>query len=118
MTLKLDKRARLKLSERDIERQIIDALQAHGWRVLKTNKFCSGNAVVVQGAVEPGIPDLQARVIWRCVAPPDITIMRVIWIEIKRPGKDLDEKQKAWWTAHPDEEKRIARSVEDIKDLL
>ena len=109
--MKLDARGRLKLSERAIEQQLVDALTAHGWRVLRTNKFCSGNAVVVQGAVEPGIPDLQAR-------RPYYGDWHIVWIEVKRPGQDLNEKQRAWWAAHPDEDKRIARGIDDIGDLL
>ena len=109
--MKLDARGRLKLSERAIEQQLVDALTAHGWRVLRTNKFCSGNAVVVQGSVEPGIPDLQARRRYG-------HLWRLIWVEVKRPGQELNEKQLAWWMAHPDEDRRIARGIEDIGDLL
>jgi hypothetical protein len=122
MILALNKRGRLKLSERAIEEQLVDALEAHGWRVLRTNKFCSGNAVVVQGSVEPGIPDLQARknlLGWTYVSREcHCRAIRLVWIEVKRPGEDLNAKQCGWWRNHPDEEKRIARCFEDVEDLL
>jgi hypothetical protein len=125
-SLSVDRRGWLKLSERAIEQQLVDALEAHGWRVLRTNKFCSGNAVVVQGAVEVGIPDLQARrKFLDCVFVSDgnggsylTGSWRLVWIEVKRPGENLNEKQRTWWAAHPDEDRRIARGIEDVEDLL
>jgi hypothetical protein len=124
MSLALDRKGRLKLSERDIEQQLVDALMAHGWRVLRTNKFCSGNAIVVQGAVEPGIPDLMA---WKYLYLGEASRLlrdtiwrpaRIVLLEVKRPGEDLNGNQYEWWAVHPEDEKRIARSLEDIEDLL
>lgn len=114
--LKLDKRGKLRLTERQIEEQIKSALEHHGWRVLRTNKFCSGNAVVVQGSVEPGIPDLLA---YKCLPiPGGLPYWDMRWIEVKRPGEKLSEKQEKWWRDHPDESKRVATCLEDIEDLL
>ena len=115
--LKLDKRGKLKLSERAIEQQIIDALEAHGWRVLRTNRFTSGNAVVVQGSTELGIPDLQARRLGGKYIG-GYTAWNIAWIEVKRPGQDLNANQCKWWSEHPDEDRRIACRLEDIEDLL
>lgn len=117
MSLGLDRKGRLKVSERDIERQLIDALTLHGWKILRTNKFCSGNAVVVQGAIEPGMPDLQARRIYR---PDSYDLWEILWIEVKTPAGKVSQAQAAW---HQEARMRgervlIARGLEDIEDLL
>lgn len=94
--MKLDRRGRLALTERQIEQQIVDILTAHGWRVLRTNVF-AGAVIQRQGSIEPGIPDLQAR---RRV---NLTILvntwEIIWIEVKRPGEKLSPVQVAWHAA-------------------
>ena len=107
-----------KLTEKDIQRQIIDLLRAHSWTVLQTNKFHSGNAVVVQGASEPGIPDLQARRKYDSYVVHDL--QRVFFIEVKRPGGECSEAQKAW---HLLARKRgeivlVAESVEQVAEYI
>ncbi len=111
--MKLDKRGRPRLTERQIEKQIVDALEAHGWRVLRTNQF-AGAVIQRQGSVEPGIPDLMARKGW-CELRG---IERIEWIEVKRPGQSMNERQVHWWNQHLDESVRVARCVEDVEDLL
>lgn len=100
----------MKLTERQIERQIVDLLTAHGWRVLRTNVF-NGAVIQRQGSIEPGIPDLMAR-------RGAFDTWRIVWIEVKCPGGKLKAKQVAWAAAHPDEEKRIATCIEDVEDLI
>jgi hypothetical protein len=103
-----------KLTEKDIQRQIVDLLEAHGWQVLRTNQFFSGNAVVVQGASEPGIPDLQARRKYDSYVVHDL--QRVIWIEVKRPGGVLSPDQVTWHMLAKlrGEAVIIAQSVEEV----
>lgn len=108
--MKLDRRGRLKLSERQIEAQLVDLLTAHNWRVLRTNLF-AGAVIQRQGSIEPGIPDLMAR-------RGAFDTWEIVWIEVKRPGGKLNAKQVAWVAAHPDEDTRVATCVEDIQDLL
>lgn len=82
------------LSERAIEDQIVRLLQAYQWQVIRTNRFRTGGAVIVQGALEKGMPDLQVRkavdVLQRAA------LQRVVWIEVKRPGEGLTEHQAEW----------------------
>lgn len=99
------------LTEREIERQIIDLLEAHGWLVLRTNIF--GGAVIQrQGSIEPGIPDLMARRPY----PYSIPLYRILWIEVKRPDKEMSAVQWAWYNAalRRGETVMVARSVEDV----
>ena len=107
-----------KLAEKDIQRQIIDLLRAHNWTVLQTNKFHSGNAVVVQGASEPGIPDLQARRKYDSYVVHDL--QRVIWIEVKRPGGELSPKQEQWLLLAKlrGEAVIVAESVEQVAEYI
>lgn len=114
------------LTERQIEKQIVDLLEVHGWSVLRTNKFLSGNAVVTQGALEQGIPDLQARKLWpgddwknadgnQIPAP-----MSVVWIEVKRPGKNPSEVQGRWIrdAVLRGEKVIVAHCVEDVAEII
>jgi len=79
--------------EEQIQRQIVDLLEAYGWLVIRTNKFC-GHAIASQGAIEPGMPDLQARkLIYRDALYND---WRILWIEVKRPGGKVSLKQATW----------------------
>lgn len=112
MSLAVDKRGRLKLSERAIEKQIVDAMTAHGWLILRTNVF-AGAVIQRQGSVEPGIPDLMAR-----RQLHNTRWWQIRWIEVKRPGGRLSAAQEKWRRDHPDESVRIATCLEDIEDLL
>lgn len=102
-----------KLTERQIEQQIVDLLGAHGWIVLRTNRFSSGNAVVVQGSIEVGIPDLQARKPYHSYVENDL--QRVVWIEVKRPGGKVSPEQEQWHllARRRGETVIVAESVED-----
>lgn len=122
--------------EEQIQRQIIDLLEAHGWLVMRTNKFC-GQVVATQGAIEPGMPDLMARKACGLAAKargiyaelaeagigPEITGVRyfsdnwrIIWIEVKRPGGKVSVAQATW---HQLAQRRgetvlVAESVEQV----
>ena len=122
-TLKLDKRGRLKLSERAIQRQIIDLLEAHGWLVLRTNQFKSGGAIIVQGAIEKGIPDLQARRLFRLRSSTCLSIEKaywLFWIEVKRPGGKLSADQERWHllAKRRGETVLTAESVEQVAEAI
>jgi hypothetical protein len=85
------------LKEAAIERQIVDLLECHGWYVLRTNKFATGGAVIVQGSIELGIPDLQARrAVVTGLEDPWRILNQIIWIEVKRPGGKVSVRQAAW----------------------
>jgi len=85
---------RPRLLEKQIERQIVDLLEAHKWIVLKTNKFAGCGQVLVQGSLELGIPDLQVRQPYQSYVLTDL--QRVVWIEVKRPGEECSDVQKTW----------------------
>lgn len=102
------------LTEAAVERQIIDLLEAHGWLVLRTNNFC-GQGFVSQGAIEPGMPDLQARFLIPWVSPVG-EAWQILWIEVKRPGGKVSLKQATW---HQLAQRRgetviVAESVETV----
>lgn len=115
------------LTETQIQRQILDLLEAHGWQVLRTNKFLSGNAVVVQGSIEKGIPDLQARrliehsaSIWMVDTGPEFRSWRILWVEVKRPGGKCSPAQLAWHAAARarGETVLVAESVEQVAEAI
>ena len=88
--------------EEQIQKQIIDLLEAYGWLVMRTNKFC-GASISSQGAIEPGMPDLQARKIrsgdgdWEDGdGNPGHSLAELIWIEVKRPGGKVSTIQATW----------------------
>ena len=90
------RKPRRKLEEQ-VQRQIIDLLEAHNWFVLQTNKFC-GIGFSSQGAIEPGMPDLQARLRRTFASPEDLRWNQwsIVWIEVKAPGGTCSDKQRAW----------------------
>ena len=92
---------RSEMKEAQVERAIIDLLTFHGWLVMRTNKFC-GAAISSQGAIEPGMPDLQARspAEWRDGpikrAANGAYLWEIIWVECKRPGGKVSTVQATW----------------------
>lgn len=95
------KPSRGEIKEAQVERQIIALLEFHGWLVLHTNKFC-GAKVASQGAIQPGMPDLQARrpAEWRDGpikrAANGAYLWEIIWVECKRPGGKVSTVQATW----------------------
>lgn len=95
------KRKPREMKEAQVERQIIDLLEVHKWLVMRTNKFC-GAKVATQGAIKPGMPDLQARKAaeWRDGpikrASNGAYLWEILWIECKRPGGKVSTIQATW----------------------
>jgi len=95
--LQLDKAGKLKLSERDVVRQVEDFLHHHGWRIFATGY---GELVrddrVVATVGEEGMPD---RLAVRYGSSPRCEL---IWMEFKRPkskgdsGGKLRKSQVTW----------------------
>jgi len=112
------RKPRRKLEEQ-VQRQIIDLLEAHNWFVLQTNKFC-GRAFLSQGAIKPGMPDLQARHILNPRADAldgEYThSWLILWIEVKAPGGECSDKQKVWHqlARTRGETILVAESVEEV----
>ncbi|MFH1110947.1 MAG: VRR-NUC domain-containing protein [Planctomycetota bacterium] len=113
----------LRLSEEQVQRQITDLLEAHGWLVMRTNKFC-GWEIATQGAIEPGMPDLQARKLWSKTWDQRRgvhgSVWEILWIEVKRPGGKVSLKQATW---HQLARKRgetvlVAMSVEEVAKAI
>jgi hypothetical protein len=107
------RKPRRKLEEQ-VQRQIIDILEAHGWLVLRTNKFC-GIGFSSQGAIEPGMPDLMARFLIPWVSPVG-EAWQILWIEVKAPGGKVSVTQATW---HQLARKRgetvlVAESVDEV----
>lgn len=108
-----------KLEER-VQRQIVDLLEAHGWLILRTNKFC-GIGFSSQGAIEPGMPDLMARkrVIVGAITGPETPwdiCWDIRWIEVKRPGGKVSVLQATWHqlARARGETVLVAESVEEV----
>lgn len=97
MPLRLDRRGRLMLSERDVQQQISDWMQLHGWR-----EFATGYGEIKRGdrlvatVGEVGMPD---RLFVRYKAAG---YCELAWVELKRPegvghrGGRLRKAQKDW----------------------
>ncbi len=89
MSLKLDRRGRLALSEADVTAQVIGRLAADGWTCIKLDCGWDANLQRVYG--EPGMCD------WFCgkrslyLGRPHLT-----FLEIKRPYETPEPHQLAW----------------------
>lgn len=92
------RKPRRKLEEQ-VQCQIIDLLEAHGWLVMRTNKFC-GAAFSSQGAIEAGMPDIQARKLFSPIVDSLLnrrgTLYELLWVEVKRPGGKVSTVQATW----------------------
>lgn len=127
--LKLDRRGRPVLLEKDVVRQCWDWLRAHGWRVerLMADQYtikarcpactCFFDVQATPRApekqTEPGTPDYAA--LW-CKKG----IHRFTYLEFKRPGGKLRKSQEIWIA---DARKRgwpclVVDSLESLKEQL
>lgn len=71
----------LNTSEDDVEQAIISWLSLNGWQVTKTSAKRHAKGVTA------GTPDLYAR---------HPQLQRRVWIEVKKPGGVVSEKQMRW----------------------
>ena len=108
--MNLDKRGKIKLSEKDIQRQVIELLRAHGWIVRPAPR---DGRKAIRGAfsVPAGEPDLI------CLKHISSFGFAVLLIECKSANGKLLESQKRWAYEH-DALVHIVRSVDDVKGLL
>ncbi len=102
--------SRLKVTEADIRRQIVDYLEIKGWLVIPN---IAGKLFVGDGAItHPGIADLTA-----------LRAGRTVWIEVKRPGTKKNrpgtqkESQKVFQrqVEHAGGEYILAFGIEDLQ---
>lgn len=94
----------LKLTERDVTRQIRDFLEWRQWRALRQQR------TVIPGAFqtgEPGIPDF----LFLRYLPDGMAL--ALWVEMKAPGRKTAERQQQWRAR---EEKRgaVVVTVDDL----
>ena len=107
----------LKLTERDITRQVCDFMWAHGWRGIRMQSGLMGRPS--GGAFRVGEPGMPDWLFVRYVHPEHATgwvaaqCAEVLWVEVKAPGKWLSSAQVAW---HERERMRggIVAVVDDI----
>lgn len=113
MTLAPDHRGRIKLSEREIQRQCIEYLRAHGWIVRPAPR---NGTKAIRGAfsVPAGEPDLIA-VKWNGTA--SFMPWDVLLIECKAVGGSLSVSQRHWCDAH-EEYVHVIRSLDDLKAVV
>ena len=117
--IRLDKSGKIHLSETDVQRQCVDLMEAHGWRMIRTGygEIIKGGRVV--GTVgEVGMPDYQAIYYTDYWAAT-----KVVWIEFKRPkakgvrGGKRSAEQTLWSDA---ERKRgaIVLQIDSLEQLI
>ena len=112
----------IRLTERQIEQQIVDLLSAHGWYVLRTNQF-AGAVIQRQGTLERGMPDLLA---WKIIPwavrtlHASLPAARLMWIEVKGPRGTLSPVQKKWHLAAEarGETVLVARSPFEVENAI
>jgi hypothetical protein len=87
----------LKLTERDVARQVRDFLGPHGWRCLRMNSALVGRP---QGGAfrvgEVGMPDYLFLRYFAHPMEPGKFDLRQLWIEVKAPGGRLRPAQVEW----------------------
>ena len=95
--LRMDKKGNVRLLEKDVVRQVVDMLRAHGWRIFSTGYgeiHRGGRVVAVVG--EEHMPDRL------CIRYKPGGYSEVIWLEFKRPaapgypGGELHPDQAKW----------------------
>ena len=101
----------MKLTERDVTRQVRDFLEAHGWRAVRMQV---ARIATVSGGFEVGelgmpdylflryeadIPDLalESHVDFQPDSLP--AVCQALWVEVKALGKRLSPAQVAWHQA-------------------
>ncbi len=114
--MKLDKRGKIALSERDIQRQVIELLRAHGWIVRPAPR---NGTKAIRGAfsVPAGEPDL---ICVKSVRFQNHWEWRVLMIECKEQKGKMRHTQVAWQlnAALSGIPVHIVRSVEDVEGLI
>jgi very-short-patch-repair endonuclease len=79
--IRLDKSGKIRLSEADVQRQCVDLMESHGWRMIRTGYgeiHRNGRRVECYGEI--GMPDYLAIYYTDYGAAA-----KVVWIEFKRP---------------------------------
>lgn len=111
----------MKLSERDIQRTVVEFMQLDGWRAIRTDPVSDKSRG--KGFGEKGMPDyLFLRydielpgAAWRNESY-DSSIAQVIWVEFKAKGKKREKHQQDWYEreAH---QGALVLVVDDIDDF-
>ena len=89
--------SKLKVSESDVQRAVVDMLALDGWRPLRTNPV--SNKARGAGFGEVGMPDyLFIRYKENHTKIPGLYDgwAQVLWVEFKAPGKQLQPHQVQW----------------------
>ena len=105
----------LRMTERDVSRQITDLLRIRGWLCIRLHsELMTGRGGNPTHVGEPGIADWVAM---KAISPG---VARVIFIEMKSPVGRLRTSQRLWhsWAKTRGYTVAVIRSVEDLEQLL
>lgn len=112
--LKLDRKGRLLVSEREVQKACVELLRSRGWLVFETHTDAR------KSMGEVGQPDLVAvRFPGRPVVNPN-GWAQVLMLEVKRKDGRVSKDQRTW---HVDAERRgfrvhIIRDAKELENLL
>lgn len=84
---------RLRITENQIEKAILDFLRWSGWRAFRMQSGLFSSPYDVRSRItigEKGIPD------WLLMRPMESGECLTFWLETKAPGKKLRPAQEAW----------------------